>query len=89
MNNNNKFLLQCLEEKNGEREYLHRSVHALPDGSSATAERIAQNHAKEFYAEKCELGDGGYYFSNGEVFVGVRSMHFIDKKDFDTLRKYL
>lgn len=89
MKDNSKFLLLCLEERNGEREYLHRSIHVLPNSLRATAARIAKNYAKEFYGSKPELDDGGYYFNNGEVFISVESWQFISKKDFNTLKKYL
>lgn len=89
MKNNNKFLLLCLEERNGEYEYLHRSVHELPDNRSATANRFARNYVKEFYGEKSNHKDGGYYFNNGEVFVGVNSWQFINEEDYNILSKYL
>lgn len=89
MKNNSKFLLLYLEERNGEYEYSHRSVHVLPNNLSATATRIAKNYAKEFYGSKPEPDDGGYYFNDGEVFVSVKLWQFISKKDFNTLRKYL
>lgn len=79
----------CLEERNGEYEYLHRSVHILPDSRSTTANRFARNYAKEFYGDKSKPDNGGYYFHGGEVFVGVNSWQFINEKDYNTLRKYL
>ncbi|MBK9330961.1 MAG: hypothetical protein IPM96_00825 [Ignavibacteria bacterium] len=36
MENTAKYLLLRLEERNGEYEYIHRSVHALADGEAAT-----------------------------------------------------
>lgn len=89
MKNSSKFLLLCLEERNGEYEYLHRSVHVLPDNRSATANRLARNYAKGFYGGKAESEDGGYYFHGGEVFVGVNSWQFINEEDYNTLKKYL
>ena len=89
MKNNSKFLLVCLEERNGEYEYSHRSVHELPNTLSATAVRVAKKHAKEFYGSKPEPYNDGYFFNDGEVFVSVESWQFISKRDFGTLRKYL
>lgn len=89
MKNGGKFLLLYLEERNGEYEYSHRSVHVLPNGLSVTAERIAKNYARKFYGGKPELDDGGYYFNNDEVFVSIKSWQFISKKDFNVLNKYL
>ncbi len=79
----------CLEEKNGEYEYLHRSVHILPDGRIATANRFAKNYAKEFYGGKAESEDGGYSFHGGEIFVRVNFWQFINEEDYNILRKYL
>lgn len=89
MKNNSKFLLVCLEERNGEYEYLHRSVHELPNSLSATATRFAKKYAKTFYGSKHEAYDGGYLFNDGEVLVNVESWRFVSKRDFDTLSKYL
>lgn len=55
MKNKSKFLLLNLEERNGEYEYTHRSVHVLPNSTRVTAMRIAKNYAKEFYGSKPEL----------------------------------
>ncbi len=86
---NSKFLLLCLEERNGEYEYLHRSVHVLPNSRITTANRLVENYAKKFYGDKAEPEDGGYYFYAGEVFVRVNSWQFISEEDFNTLTQYL
>lgn len=89
MVNNNKYILLRLEERNGEYEYIHRSVHRLSDGRKATADRFAKNYAKDFYGVKSDPQDGGYYFNGGEVFVEVNSWDFISEEDFNLLNKYL
>ena len=87
--NKNKYLSLRLYERNGEYEYIHRSVHRLPDGRKATAERTAKNYAREFYGGKADPQDGGFYFNGGEVFVKVNSWDFISEEDFNVLAKYL
>ncbi len=89
MKKNRKFLLLCLEERNGEYEYLHRSVHKLPDSRITTVKRFVKKYAKEFYGGKTESADGGYYFHNGELFVKVNSWQFINEEAYNILRNYI
>lgn len=89
MKNNRKFLLLCLEERNGEYEYSHRSVHTLPNSRITTANRLVKNYAKGFYGGKAESEDGGYYFHGGEVFVRISFWQFINEEHYNILRKYL
>jgi|SRR3989344_5137042 len=87
--NTSKFLLLYLEERNGEYEYTHRSVHILPNNLNKAAVRIAEDYVSTFYGGGSEPRDGGYYFYNGEVFVRIRLWKFISKRDFNSLSKYL
>lgn len=89
MKSKNKYLLLRLEERNGDYEYIHRSVHRLQDGRNTTAEQTAKNYAKKFYGGKADPEDGGYYFNGGEVFVEVYSWDLICEEDFNVLAKYL
>ncbi|MEK7558908.1 MAG: hypothetical protein AAB521_01220 [Patescibacteria group bacterium] len=89
MKNNSKFLLLCLEERNGEYEYSHRSVHILPNNRIATANRLAEDYARKFYGGKAEPEDGGYHFFGGEISVRVNSWQFISEEHFNTLTQYL
>ena len=89
MKKNRKFLLLCLEERNGEYEYLHRSVHELPDSRTTTANRFVKEYAKEFYGGETKFEDGGYSFHNGEIFVKVNSWQVINEEDYNILRKYI
>lgn len=84
-----KHIFLFLKERNGEYEYLHRSVHEIPDGKQSTANKVAKNYAKEFYGGKPEKEDGGYYFHGGEVFVKVYSWQFISEEKFNALREFL
>jgi len=87
--NTSKFLLLYLEERSGEYEYTHRSVHILPNNLDKTAEHFTKDYARKFYGSKPEPGDGGYYFNGGELFVRIRAWQFISKRDFDSLSKYI
>lgn len=89
MINNNKFLLLCLEERNGEYEYLHRSIHILSNCRITTVNRLVENYAKKFYGGKAESEDGGYYFYGGEIFVKVNSWQFISEEHFNILTQYI
>ncbi len=86
---NSKYIIVTLEERNGEYEYTHKSVHELVDERKVTANRYIRNWAKTFYGENTETGDGGYYFNDGEVFVKVYSWDYIGKEDYDILARYL
>ncbi|MBK8981328.1 MAG: hypothetical protein IPM38_03145 [Ignavibacteria bacterium] len=89
MENTSKYLLLRLEERNGEYEYIHRSVHALADGEAATVNRLVNNYTKNFYGGKADPEDNGFYFQGGEVFVRVSSWEFVSEEEFGVLKKYL
>ena len=54
MNNNTKYIFVILKERNGEYEYLHRSVNQLPDDKTTTAKQFVKNYLKGFYGRKAE-----------------------------------
>lgn len=89
MDNNTKYIFLILEERNGEYEYSHRSVHELPDNKTTTAEQFVENYLKEFYGGDAEARDGGYYFYNDEVFVELSSWSFISEETYNVLNRYL
>lgn len=89
MENNKKYLLLRLEERNGEYEYIHRSVHILPDSKTETVNRIVDNYTKNLYGGNADPEDKGFYFQGGEVFVKVDSWEFISEEEFGVLKKYL
>ena len=89
MKNDTKFIFIVLKERNGEYEYLHRSVHELSNSKRATAEQCVQSYLKGFYGGDAEAGDGGYYFFNGEIFVEESSWSFINEEVFHVLKQYL
>lgn len=89
MNNNTKYIFIKLEEKNGEYEYLHRSVHILPNSKTITAKQFVKDYLKGFYGGKAEAKDEGYYFFGGEVFVEVSLWSFISEESFNVLKQYL
>jgi len=88
MENNSKYIFLTLEERNGEYEYTHRSVHQL-SSNKTSVESFVKSHLKRFYGGEVEKEDNGYYFYGGEIFVQISSWRFISKKDFDILGQYL
>lgn len=89
MENKNKYILLCLEERNGDYEYQHKSVHTLPDGRESTAERFCKNYLKDFYGGGGKSENGGYFFNDWEVFVEVSSWKFVTEEHYNVLNKYL
>lgn len=89
MNYNLKHFYLQLEERNGEYEYTHRSVHELPDGQIESAQRIADLIAKEYYGSNSNNEDGGYYFFGGEIFIKVSSLQLISEEHYNITRMYL
>ena len=77
---NTKYIFLTLEERNGEYEYLHHSVHQLPDSKTMTAKKLVKDYLKGFYGGKAEKKNDGYYFFSGEVFVKEYSWRFISEK---------
>jgi hypothetical protein len=89
MGHNTKYIFLALEERNGEFEYMHRSVHQLLDSKTIIAEKFVKNWLKGFYSGKAEKEGEGYYFFGGELFVKVYSWCFISKRVYDVLGQYL
>ena len=83
------YMILILEERNGEYEYRHRSVHELSDAAEAAVKKYADKYLKGFYGGKAEKGDEGYYFHDGEVFVRIYSYQLIDQSEYNVLRRYL
>lgn len=83
------YLFLVLEERNGEYEYYHKSVHELAGEKRTIMKNYVNRYVKEFYAGKPEKGDGGYYFHGGEVFVSIYQYQVIEQKEYDVLRRYL
>lgn len=89
MNNNTNYIFIILEERNGEYEYLHRSVHQLPNSKTIIAKQFVKDYLKGFYGGTAEAANEGYYFFGGEVFVKASSWFFINEESFNVLKKYL
>ena len=80
-----KHILIEFQERNGEQEYsLHYVVTAnkwqKPD---AVANRVARN----WYPDKPDASDGGFYFFNGCVHVSVTKVQVISDDERTTLLK--
>ena len=91
-------MILVLEERNGEYEYCHRSVHKLPDEKTSTMKKCAEKYLKEFYGGKTEKEDNGYYFHEedngyyfheGQIYVRISSYQLISPEEYNVLNKYL
>lgn len=89
MKNNSNYLLLQLEEKNGEYEYRHHSVHKLDDNKKSSAEKFAKKYLREFYGNKADKEGDGYYYHNGEVFVRLSNWKLISEDEYNVLKNYL
>ena len=89
MKNNSNYLFLQLEERNGEYEYRHHSVHELDDNKKSSAEKFVKKYLKEFYGGESDKEDDGYYFYNGEIFVRINSWDFISEIEYNVLKRYL
>lgn len=78
-----------LKERNGEYEYLYKSVHKLPNAKQTTMENFSRKYAKSFYGGNAEKTDDGFYFHNGEVCVEIYSYQEIHKAEYEVLNRYL
>jgi hypothetical protein len=67
-----KYYAGTLEERNGEQEYSHDYI--IEAVSVRQAQSILNDYAKTFYNGKPEKGDDGYYFFNGQLWVGARDV---------------
>ncbi len=83
------YMILILEERNGEYEYYHRSVHELPDARETSMRKFAEDYLKGFYGGKSEKEDEGYYFHGGEVYVRISSYGIISREEYNVLSRYL
>lgn len=85
-----RFYTYCIDERNGEREYAHKGVVALDDGTSP--DEWLENYTKDFYGggegKPDEDHDGGYWF-NGEILCWAGGTTEISKDEFDVLKRYV
>jgi hypothetical protein len=88
-NKQSAYIFIILEERNGEYEYCHKSVHELADDNRTAMKNYVNRYVKEFYGGKAEKGDGGYYFFGGEVYVRVSSYGIISREEYVVLNRYL
>jgi hypothetical protein len=89
MGSNNTFLLLIIKERNGEFEYLHRSVHVLKDNNHTIINSFVNDYIKTFYGGKSESKDEGYFFFNESVFVTEYSRKIISEEHYNILSQYL
>ena len=80
-----KHLLIELKERNGEHEYTLHFVATVNKRRKADA--VAERVARNWYSDKPEKGDGGYYFFNGYVHVSVTKVQIISDDERATLLK--
>lgn len=88
MEKKSKYILLNLEERNGEYEYVHKSVHEIADASQSAIQRFAERFAKTFYGRASEYKEG-YLFFGGEVFVENFSWKMVSEEEYTILKKYL
>lgn len=83
------YMILILEERNGEYEYCHKSVHELSDSRKTTMKKHSEKYLKGFYSGKAEKGDDGYYFYGGEVYVRISWHGIISNEEYNVLSRYL
>lgn len=95
MGNQSKHVFLTLEERNGEREYTHKSVHIL--NKEENIDEWAEEYASTYLIGKSEneddgkseKQDDGYYFNGGQYCVSISLVKEISEEDFNILQKYL
>ena len=89
MGKKSKHMVLVLEERNGEYEYYHRSVHELPDERTTTMKECAEKYLKGFYGGPTEKEENGYYFHGGQIYVRISSCQIISPEEYNVLNQYL
>ncbi len=90
MKTNSKYIFITLEERNGEYEYIHKFITEIKDKRKATANKVAEDYARNFYDITRRIkADDGYYFYGGEVFVRLYSWDFLSEEEYKVFRKYM
>lgn len=89
MEKKTKYMILVLEERNGEYEYYHRSVHELPDVRTTTMKKCAEKYLKGFYGGNEIKEKSGYYFHDGEIYVRINSYKIISQEEYNVLNQYL
>ena len=88
-----KYIFIFLEIIYANYEHIEKLVRELPAGANdEQASIVAQKQAEQLFSTKCEKTNGGYFFNffeNEKIFVEVGYWKYIEKSDYDVLRKYL
>jgi hypothetical protein len=83
-----KYIVVDLQERNGEQEYWHPAVLKVP--STSTPEKVANKYCKNFWGTDGKKNEDGWFeFQSGCIWVRVRTIKPITKKEFDVLSKFI
>lgn len=89
MTKETKFIFATLFERNGEQEYSSKIVREIPE-SADEWKWVANNILKDWYDDEgAEKSDDGIYFFGGSLFVKIKVVRIITKKEFDVLNRFL
>ena len=81
------YIYRELKTREGEREYYHKGVHELPEGTDPN--EFVEEYLKNFWGLEGEEEDGGYYFFGGEIHTSVYNVTVISKEEYDVLNKFI
>jgi hypothetical protein len=84
LDNQEKYGVFFIEERNGEREYTHKLVKVFTGDENVKGEHIAQS----FYDNNTDTVDDWYMFDGGEVAVRFSSVNIVTKDEYKILNKY-
>jgi hypothetical protein len=79
------YIYRELETRDGEREYEHKGVHELPNGTDVA--EFLDDYCKDFWGEG-KVIDGDYWFF-GEIITKVYRYESISKAEYDVLKNYI
>ena len=89
MQEETKFIFATILERNGEQEYSFKIVREIPE-SADEWNWVEKNVLKDWYDdESAEKSDNGIYFFGGSLFVKIKVVNIITKKEFDVLNRFL
>lgn len=81
-----KYIFVILKERNGEYEYIHKLVRAIPLKSEPTA-WVEKHITSDWYPTDKEASEGGYYYNAGELFVKTAKVEVITESDYTIMKR--
>ena len=83
-----KYYIYKIFERNGNYEYTHKCLTAMPDDAEQTPEEFLEETARTFYSDSEDKEDN-YWWHFGELVTRGDEITEVTKEEYDILQKYI